>query len=82
LSQLLAALDPGNLLVFDLVAESKPSKSVLFIICSLLSLFSGLMVVATLIGIVSSSIENVLLSFKKGNTSVVEKDHMIIIRVE
>ena len=79
LSQLLAALDPGNLLVFDLVAESRPSKSVLFIICSLLSLFSGLMVVATLIGIVSSSIENVMLSFKKGNTTVVEKDHMIIL---
>ena len=78
-SQLLAALDPGNFLVFELVAESRPSQSLLFIICSLLSLFSGLMVVATLIGIVSTSIENVMLSFKKGNTSVVEKDHMIIL---
>ena len=37
------------------------------------------MVVATLIGIVSSSIENVMLSFKKGKTFVVEKDHMIIL---
>ena len=79
LSQLLTALDPGNFLVFELVAESRPSQSLLFIICSLLSLFSGLMVVATLIGIVSSSIENVMLSFKKGKTLVVEKDHMIIL---
>ena len=79
LSQLLTALDPGNFLVFGLVAESRPSHSLLFIICSLLSLFSGLMVVATLIGIVSSSIENVMLSFKKGKTFVVEKDHMIIL---
>ena len=79
LSQLLTALDPGNFLVFELVAESRPSHSLLFIICSLLSLFSGLMVVATLIGIVSSSIENVMLSFKKGKTFVVEKDHMIIL---
>ncbi len=78
-SQLLAALDPGNFLMFDLVAESQSTISLLFIICSLLSLFSGLMVVATLIGIVSSSIENVMLSFKKGNTTVVEKDHMIIL---
>ena len=79
LSQLLTALDPGNFLVFGLVAESRPSHSLLFIICSLLSLLSGLMVVATLIGIVSSSIENVMLSFKKGKTFVVEKDHMIIL---
>ena len=79
LSQLLTALDPGNFLVFELVAESRPSHSLLFIICSLLSLLSGLMVVATLIGIVSSSIENVMLSFKKGKTFVVEKDHMIIL---
>ena len=79
LSQLLAALDPGNFLVFDLVSDSKSQKSLLFIICSLLSLLSGLMVIATLIGIVSSSIENVMLSFKKGNTIVVEKDHLIIL---
>jgi len=78
-SQLLAALDPGNFLVFELVSDSKSPKSLLFIICSLLSLLSGLMVIATLIGIVSSSIENVMLSFKKGKTFVVEKDHVIIL---
>ena len=78
-SQLLAALDPGYFLVFDLVADSKPRKSFLFVVCSLLSLLSGLMIVATLIGIVSSSIENIMLSLKKGKTIVVEKDHMIIL---
>ena len=37
------------------------------------------MVVATLIGIVSSSIESIMLSLRKGKTIVVEKNHIIIL---
>ena len=86
-SQLLAALDPGFFLEYGIVdgtADSPGASTawdggILFLVCSLLATFSGLMVVATLIGIVSSSMENVMLSLRKGKTIVVEKNHIVIL---
>jgi len=80
-SQLLAALDPGNLLVFDLVGDPQQNweSNLLFIICSLIATLFGLIVIASLIGIISASIEEIMLNLRKGRTKVVEKDHIIIL---
>jgi len=80
-SQLLAALDPGNLLVFDLVGDPQQNweNNLLFIICSLIATFLGLIVVASLIGIISASIQEIMLNLRKGTTKVIERNHIIIL---
>ncbi len=80
-TQLLAALDPGNFLVFDLVGESDAvwDGNVIFIFTSIIATLIGLIIIATLIGIISASIEEVMLNLRKGRTKVIERGHIIIL---
>mgnify|MGYP006127318241 CR=1 FL=1 len=80
-SQLLAALDPGNLLVFELVGDADQNwqNNLVFIICSLIATLLGLIVIASLIGIISASIQEIMLNLRKGRTKVIENNHIIIL---